>query len=180
MPKVLTFDAVYETLPAQGWLTRAEAELLWQEAARTEGCVLEVGCYCGRSTVLLASLGRPVYAVDPLDGFDDDLTGDEVEAVLRRNLRERKIRNVELFRVPVLDWEPRPVGFAYLDGPHDFQGTLDQIEKALACGPQAIGVHDVNDHGEGLDIKRAAVELLGAWHERVERLAVWRLGEDAR
>jgi hypothetical protein len=170
----MTFDEVFPTLPATGWLTRAEAELLWTAAARCEGAILECGCYHGRSTCLLAALGRRVYAVDPFEGFDsDDPSGDRADRMLSANLQTRGIRNVDLFRQRIEDWTPRPVGLAYLDGEHKFDGTVRQIERALLCHPRVIAIHDVNDEGDGREVRDAALQLLGPWRERVERLAVW-------
>lgn len=169
----MTFDEVYETLPAAGWLTRPEAELLWRTAPACAGPILEVGSYQGRSTCLLALLGRPVYAVDPFDGFCAELSGDEVYGRLVSNLAHRCLDNVTVFRQRVEDWTPRPCGFAYLDGDHTYEGTENQIAAALRCGAKVIAVHDVNDSGEGQRIKDAALHWLGSWRERVERLAVW-------
>lgn len=164
------FDEVYETLPGNGWLSRDEAELLYRVASEVAGPILEVGSYEGRSTVLLASFGRPVYAVD---SFVD--CGREA---MDRNLAERGITNVRVYQIPIVDWVPDfhvRVPFAYLDGDHTYQGTVDQIEAALRWGAETIVAHDVNDSGGGLEVKRACVELLGAWEERVERLAVWKV-----
>lgn len=174
-----TFDEVYRTLPGTGWLTEREARLLFQsvpkEAVGTEAA-LEVGCYHGRSTVLLASLFRTVYSVDPMDGFDsDDPTGEKTLAAYTANLTNRSISNVEFSRCRIEDWKPRPILFAHLDGDHTYKGTVAQIEKALACGAKIITIHDVNDTGEGVEIKRAALRLLGRWRSRAQRLAVWTL-----
>jgi hypothetical protein len=168
------FERVFETLPAKGWLSYEEAQLLYLTAKRTEGPILEVGCYHGRSTALLASLNRPLFAVDPFAGFDsDDPTGQDTVRAFLSNLSERGIHNVQLFRDKIENWTTRQVGFAYLDGEHTYRGTLAQIDKALACGPAMLALHDVNDSGEGLEVKKAAVERLGPWVERIERMAVW-------
>lgn len=167
---MLTFDEVYETIPGQGWLTNGEARLLWDSARESDGGILEVGSYFGRSTVLLASLGRPVLAVDPFDGFDSDKSGDEVHAELIRNLESRRIRNVEVFRCRIEDWKPWPVGFAYLDGDHTFRGTVNQLEAARKAGAETVCVHDYADEGGGLAVKRALTSLGMTVLERVERM----------
>lgn len=175
---ITTFEEVYETLPGDGWLTRSEAELLWNSALGCLGPILEVGCYKGRSTCLLAALGRPVYAVDPFDGFTEDHTGDEIFKAFMTNLSSRHLHNVLLSRKSVEEWyapEGVTIRFAYLDGDHTRQGTLNQISKALHAGARVIAIHDVNDSGGGLQVKEAALKLLGPWKERVERLAVWDL-----
>ena len=167
-------ERLYHDLPKQGWLSLAEAELLWKTAKQTKGPILEVGCYYGKSTCLLAALGRPIYAVDPFSDFDDcDFSGAKIKEGFLMNLRARDIYNVTLFHERIEDWEPRPVGFAYLDGNHTYDGTKQQIRKAKECRPKAIGIHDVNDTGEGIVVKQAAKGMLGPWTNRVERLAVW-------
>lgn len=169
---MLTFDEVYQIMPGNGWLSRPEAELLWRTAQGCTGAILEVGSYQGRSTCLLAKLGRTLYAVDPFDGFSE-LSGDEIHARLLANLRERGLFGAIVFRQRIEDWTPRPCGFAYLDGDHTYAGTLAQLDAARRCGVKVIAIHDVNDTGGGADIKKAALERLGPWRERVERLAVW-------
>ena len=169
----------FPNLPPEGWLSEAEARLLWETAKATSGAILEVGCYRGRSTVVLASLGRPVICVDSFAGFNDlDPDGSTTEIVFLETLKERGIKNVTLFRSKVEAWDETPhigkIGFAHLDGDHTASGTRAQILKALACKVRAIAVHDVNDDGEGVYVKRACMEVLGQWDERVERLAVWR------
>lgn len=192
-----TFDEVYRNLPS-GWLEEDEARLLWNEVGRIEGPILEVGCYKGRSTCLLAALGRPLYCVDPFEGFDsDDPTGNRTKdewlsrmsnldsglMLLDLNVPPEEdwtlrikgeSTSITLFRSRIEDWTPRPVGFAYLDGDHTYQGTVNQIRKALWCSPEVIAVHDVNDSGGGKDVKYACSVMLGPWTERVNRLAIWR------
>lgn len=172
-----TFDEVYETIPSQGWLSRPEAELLWNSLQEIRGPILEVGCYFGRSTTLLANISR-VYAVDPFDGFSGDYSGDRILRGLIDNLSHRNLLDrVTIFRSRIEDWLSQPVEAAYLDGDHTYAGTVTQIKRALQCCPSIIAVHDVNDSGDGREIKRACLEHLGEWTSRVERLAVWRLKE---
>ena len=169
------FEDVFYYLPKNGWLSKPEAKLLWDVAGDSDGPILEVGCYHGRSTCLLAALGRPVHAVDPFANFDDgDPSGDKIQDAFVENLCSRNLfGNVCLYRQSVESWTPRPCGFAYLDGDHTYDGTLRQVEKALACGARMIAAHDVNDDGGGKDVRDACLKLLGPWQERVERLAWW-------
>lgn len=169
------FEDVYGILPVQGWLTRAEARLLWDEARKTEGAILEVGCYQGRSTVLLASLKRPVHSVDPIEGFTTDYRPEEIEARFRQNILDRQLEAYVLFhRMRIENWPVRSVGFAYLDGDHTRLGTVNQISVACRCMPKVIAIHDIAEGGDGLAIKEVALDMLGPWDARVERLAVWR------
>ena len=118
-----------------------------------------------------------MYCVDPFDGFTEDFTGDHIYHAFMKNLFDRNLGdNVMTFRMKAEDWVSRPqVGFAYLDGDHTADGTRTQIRAARECGAKNIAIHDVNDSGGGLPIKEVALEMLGPWENRVDRLATWRL-----
>jgi hypothetical protein len=166
-------EEIYKCLPS-GWLSLDEAELLYSFAELTTGPILEVGGYLGRSTALLAHLGRLIYVVDSFENFAEwDMTGDEIEIKFRRNLMP--YTNIVLFRQRIEEWDALPCDFAYLDGKHTYEGTVAQIDKALACKVSSIAVHDVNDKGGGQDVKRACLEKLGPWTERASRLATFKV-----
>lgn len=173
------FRAAFDRLTPHGWLSEPEARLLVKAAEETTGDIVEIGSYMGRSAMLLACLGRTLWCVDPwADGFHSELTGDQVYGRFIVNvsrLPPAALKLVKTCRMGIENWLPVPAGIVYCDGDHSYQGTRNQIFKAKACAPTRIAVHDVNDDGEGAEIKRACLELLGPWHERVERLAVWRL-----
>lgn len=167
-------DQLYDSLPSNGWLTREEAELLWEVANEADGDILEVGSYHGRSTCLLGNTGRRVYAVDPFEGFStEDPSGHETCRTLIANLLQRNLQNVEVFSRTLAEWPRRSVNFAYLDGDHTAKGTEEQISVALACGARIIAIHDVNDSGDGRIVRDVALKFLGPWRRRVGRLAVW-------
>jgi hypothetical protein len=173
----MRFENAYARLP-DGWLSEPEARMLWELLPMTEGPILEVGCYKGRSTCLLAATGRPVYAVDPFAGFStEDPTGEATAREFLHNMALREFTNVTLFPESIETWEPRPVGLAYLDGDHTYQGTAVQIKQALRCQPSVIAIHDVNDSGGGLAVRECAEQRLGPFTGRVERLAWWKQKE---
>lgn len=162
--------AIVSTLPSDGWLTAAEAELLLRAASTTRGDMLEVGSYQGRSTVLLASLKRTLHCVDPWDdSFNTEVPGDVSFKKFIANLAERGITNVVPYRMHIADWPLREVSFAYLDGDHTYSGTLEQVRVAVDCGAVVIAVHDTHDP----QVSRACEEMLGRPHEVVETMAVW-------
>ena len=170
----MTFDEAFQKIPANGWLTEAEARGLWHHA---HGTVLEVGCYYGRSTCLMLYKGCAVDSVDPIRGFDsDDKNGMKTAKALIANVRATGLYDMwKMHQMRIEEWTPKPMDVAYLDGDHTYEGTIGQIKVALACHVKTILVHDVNDSGEGTEVKRACLELLGPWKGRVERLAVWEL-----
>lgn len=169
------FIDCFQKLTSHGWLTWEEGLLLIAWAETTCGPIVEIGCYQGRSAMLLARLGRRLICVDPWDDhFSSDFTGDYILAKFLENMASVKA-TVAAVRCRVEDWTPLPAEFVYLDGDHTYAGTKAQIEKAKACGPKVIAMHDVNDSGEGSLIKKAAIELLGPWDERLGKLAVWKL-----
>lgn len=173
------FDELFETVTSNGWLTREEGWLLVSSADQTEGSIVEVGSYQGRSAKLLASLkdefGNPrlLKCVDPWDDrFHSDLKGEEIYQRFCANV---PFPNVLHYRMRVEDWHPAPAGFVYLDGDHTYEGTVTQCRKALACQPQMIAAHDVSNSGGGMEVARAAYEILGGLTNLVETLAVWDL-----
>lgn len=128
-----------------GWLAENEARLLWQMASLTSGPILEIGVYRGRSTTLLAGLGRLIHCVDPFAGFDSaDPSGDETERIFLDRMNDRGITNFVLHRCRIEDWLYERVGFAYLDGDHTREGTIRQLEVARDCGAKLVCVHDYN------------------------------------
>lgn len=173
------FNTAYDRITSHGWLTYEEAKLLIEYAEKTEGPILEVGTYMGRSAMLLAALERNVYCVDPWDDhFHSDLTGDQIYERFCENIRllpNKPKHCVFPFREKIEDWIARPVGFAYLDGDHTPEGTLRQIQKAMECTPTYIAIHDLADNGAGRAIYDVAVEYLGLIEVRVNRLGIWHI-----
>ncbi len=177
---LLEYIKAYDIITSHGWLHFDEGALLIGVADKTEGSIVEVGCYQGRSAMLLAQLERPLHCVDPWDdSFSTDYKGDRVLELFLSNMKGLAVKmgprfpSVIVAREKVEDWKPVEAGFVYLDGDHTYKGTKAQIEKALACHPQAIAIHDCNDRGEGANVKRAALELLGPYCQRMGAMAVW-------
>lgn len=165
------FEKAYESITTDGWLTENEAKILWDTAQKTKGVIVEVGSYRGRSASLLGKLGRPIICIDPWDDrFHSELSGDEIFAHFKENT---KGLDVTPMRMKVENWTPILAEFVYLDGDHTYEGTVAQIKKALECNPKYIAIHDVNDSGGGVEIKRAAIQLLGDYQLRSDRLAIW-------
>lgn len=189
------FEDVWPTVPGNGWLAEDEARLLWDSALAADPAlpILEVGCYKGRSTCLLAALGRTLYCVDPFSNFDDaDPSGETILKEWRANVTgrgylvydwdpaEEVVASVRpyclLFRQRVEDWTaPSPVGFAYLDGDHTREGTAAQLRAAARAGAALACVHDYADSGGGLLVRRGVADAGGTVERLVRTMALVRL-----
>jgi hypothetical protein len=119
-----------------GWLSRDAAVLLYDLARQvTKGCIVEVGSYRGRSTVVLA-LGAAaghsprVYAVEPHEPFIGVLGGEfgpeDKAAFFRNMLRTGAYRHVRLLNISSEVLAPgwnQPVALLWLDGDHAYEGV---------------------------------------------------------
>lgn len=188
------FNELFGRITSHGWLTLDEAMLLVSAAEGTRGPMVEVGSYMGRSAMLLGQLMeeyaepcqsgqrwlkrvRPLYCVDPWDDhFSSDMPGQDIYTRFLENIHSLPNggANITPVRCKVEDWQAIPAGFVYLDGDHTYKGTLAQIHKAKQCLPEVIAIHDVNDGGQGNEVKRAAVLMLGPWYKRQGALAIWK------
>lgn len=157
----MTFEQAWEQTTGNGWLTKDEAECLWNWAkAAPPGDILEVGCYKGKSTCLLACLGRPMHCVDPFCGFDsDDPSGQSIYRQWREAVDARGFKHIQLYQQVIERWQPVPVAFAYLDGDHSFNGTLAQLKAARAAGAKRVCVHDYAHKGDGQAIVNACAQM---------------------
>lgn len=168
----MNLETLFDTLPVYGWLTLPEAELLYRVAGGCQGSILEVGNYYGRSACLLATLGRPLYCVDPFDNFDsDEMTGDKIEKAFWINVKKRNLSNIIQERCKIEHWQIKQVEFAYLDGDHTYTGTHNQINVALKAGAKEICVHDYPHPPIQQAIKDSPLSLI----EVVERMVYCRL-----
>lgn len=116
---------------AAGWLTEEEGRELARLA--TGKNILEVGSYCGRSTICLAQTALAVHAVDTFDGRATALPGETLET-FKRNIRragvENKINVLQGLSSEMLPSLPPVFDMAFIDGAHDYQSVLRDAEMA--------------------------------------------------
>jgi predicted O-methyltransferase YrrM len=119
-----------------GWLSEGQARALFDAARAVEsGSIVEIGSHRGRSTIVLAlaaPVGVPIVAVDP---FDDPRWGggEGSLAIFHENLlragvddRVRVVRGTS--EVAARDWDGGDVALVYIDGAHDRQSVVIDIE----------------------------------------------------
>jgi protein-L-isoaspartate O-methyltransferase len=161
-----------------GWLTEAEGREL-AELARDKN-VLEVGAYCGRSTICLAKTAHTVGTVDTFDGRGTDQPGNTFP-LFEKNLKRYGVTTtVKVYRgesAAMLPLLPPVYDLVFIDGSHDRPSVARDAELAAAVlAPGGLlAFHDYSDRDKG--VMAAVDELIaGGAHllKRVDSLAVIR------
>jgi predicted O-methyltransferase YrrM len=135
----------------EGWLTRAQAALLYAEAAALPpgSTVVEIGSHQGRSTVVLASAlsaGSTLVAVDPFDPAwrygGPDTQRRLLEHLESVGVAERVRVRAETSRAARASYDGR-VDLLYIDGKHDYRTVRDDLRWAtLVDAGGSVLVHD--------------------------------------
>lgn len=154
-----------------GWLTEAEGQAL---ARLAEGrTVLEIGSYCGRSTICLAQTATHVTSIDPHDGRSlSHLV--QTHSTLEANLNRYGVRSHVAIRVGTTRTvapdllEHQRFDLIFIDGAHDRESVQTDLEWAvrLLAPGGIIALHDyrVGQENEGQDwgVERAIDDFLAA------------------
>lgn len=147
-----------------GWLLYDEGKALFDIARGKR--VLEVGSYCGLSTLCLAQTAESVLSVDTHDGRGTAIEQNTL-AMFRANLERRGASNVEVL-VGTIDDVPAGLTFdlAFIDGSHDYGSVRHDIDRALELlAPGGLlAFHDYLSDMDP-DVTRAVGELLAAGGE---------------
>ena len=154
----------------KGFLAEDEAQALYTAAleASDRGPVLEIGSYCGKSTIYLGlackEKGRSLYALDHHRGSEEHQQGEffhdpelyDSGAGLMDTFREfrRNIRRAGLDQivVPVVagsesaarDWQT-PLGMVFIDGGHSLEAALTDYRcwTPHLCRGGILAIHDL-------------------------------------
>lgn len=130
-----------------GWLTEDQARVLYDEVARVAPArVIEIGSHLGRSTVVMATAGASVTAIDPFP-HDWRYGRPDTETRLRAHLTQAGVAE----RVDVVvatsaavraDWD-QEVRLVYVDGKHDHWTCRDDLRwSEHARRGDTVLVHD--------------------------------------
>jgi predicted O-methyltransferase YrrM len=130
----------------EGWLTEAQAQVLYDGAAALEpgAAIVEIGSYRGRSAIVLARAAPADVTVVAIDSHGGDNRGprqvegrlDEGQADhdaflenIRRTGVESRIRHVRARSQDALALVPGSVGLLYVDGAHQYRAARDDIRR---------------------------------------------------
>jgi predicted O-methyltransferase YrrM len=130
----------------EGWMSPGQASTLFDAARRcpSDGTIVEIGSFRGRSTIVLAAAAGPgvrVVAIDPhagndrgpqeIDGFVDEAEDDH--AVFLDNLRragvEDRVEHLRMYSDAALSAVDGSVDVVYIDGAHRYGPALSDIVK---------------------------------------------------
>lgn len=174
-------DALDATAAVEGWLTRAQAERLWERAAALEAParVVEIGSYRGRSAIVLALAAPPageVIAIDPHAGNDRGprqlegtaTQGERDNAAFRANLERagvaNRVRHVRLPSQEALAEVQDEVDLLYVDGAHRYGPARDDLSR-WGARVRSGGTMLVHDAFSSVGVTLAIVRLLAFGRE---------------
>jgi len=145
-----------KALRIDGWLTRSEAGTLYELARQSDGPIVEIGSYQGRSTAALA-LGsqagnhHPVFAVDPFIGAQEGAFKTSLgnparpcsPTLMRENLDNAGVNGLVRI-VPKTSQDaladiPDECSLLFIDGSHRYEDVCRDID--LYLGRVKIGGH---------------------------------------
>lgn len=182
-----TFDDVWALAASiPGWLTEAQARLLW-DTARELGpgsLLVEIGSHQGRSTVVLgsavAATGGRVVAVDPfVDGrlFGGSSTGDKFRHNVAAAGLDDTVELLQEYSTRARRTWTRSFDHLYIDGKHDYWTLSDDLRWASHLPEGApVLIHDCySSIGVTLGVLRHVLPSTSLAYERREgSLALFR------
>lgn len=154
----------------KGFLADEEGEALYETclAACRLGPCLEIGSYCGKSTVYLGTAckeqGRSLYAVDHHRGSEEHQIGEEYHdpdlydasvglmdsfRTFRATLRAAGLEDIVVpivasSRVAAKDWQT-PLGMVFIDGGHSLEAAMNDYEcwSPHVVEGGVLAIHDI-------------------------------------
>jgi len=139
-------DTVHAVADVDGWMTPAQARLLWDTAQEVApgGRIVEIGSFRGRSTIVLGRAVGPrveLVAIDPhagndrgpqeIAGFEDEAADDHevFNANLERAGVQARVRHVRAFSHLAHPEVEGDVDLLYIDGAHRYGPALADIRQ---------------------------------------------------
>ena len=199
--------SIEQALYTPGWMSTGE--LAWLGAqARQHQSIVEVGCYMGRTTAVLAESPGIVYAVDTFKGSDEhqNILRNNKETFLREEFERNLNGHLTRGKVKVVQLDSRTAAQAlahltfdmiFIDASHDYESVKADIlawvplirDGGLLCGHDYGANRNIDSRG----LEHAVRELLpgfqvvadeSIWYIRVSRQkrtiqkTIWTLNVD--
>lgn len=127
-----------------GWLKPAEGKALAELASGK--WVLEIGSYCGLSTVCIGRTAEHVTAVDYFDGRGTPVPRD-TRSIFDDSIRRYGLTERVLTKHPDDELPTNYFDVAFIDGAHDEYSVRSDVEKAIAAlkSNGLLVFHDYNE-----------------------------------
>jgi len=149
-----------------GWLTKKEAELLYETACDCQGNILEIGSFVGRATAVLAESGNPVITTDMFP--NNQLTD------FWKNIDSLKLTNITTIKCDhhyLPDFLTGRFKMVYVDGNHIASRIIPDLNFAYYLIDKGyIAIHDYNNKGWP-DVKICVDVLLQQWGLKIHKQA---------
>lgn len=176
-----TILGIDKAASVDGWMSMAELQFLGEQARQSRR-VLQVGCYLGRSSVVLAeNVREKLIDVDLFVGdFGTTLSSDELVAQYRRNVGDLLGRKIDL-RVgdsqKVLPTLEAGFDFVFIDGSHRYADVRRDVLAAIPLVAPG-GVLAGHDYAHSEEVRRAVDEVLQGRAQLVPGTSIWTLRND--
>jgi SAM-dependent methyltransferase len=149
-----------------GWLLPAEGKKLAELSAGKR--VLEIGSYCGRSTICIARAAESVTAVDYFDSRGATICRHDTRAMFDKNLERYGVAGKVIVCHPDAEIPLPEYDLAFIDGAHDLESVRADIRKAQAVLKPG-GLIAFHDYANNLDfeVQEAVDEFLASGAELI-------------
>lgn len=146
-----------------GWLTEDEGREL-ARLAKDKVC-LEVGSFCGKSTICMAKFARSVGAIDTFDGRGTAIPGSTRKLFvdnLRRHGVSGKVQIYEGESAEMLAALPPVYDLVFIDGSHDRESVLADAERAASVLKPGglLAFHDYGQASKDFGVTEAVDQLI--------------------
>ena len=166
----------------RGWFSEDEAAILTGLAKNKK--VLEIGSFCGKSTICLAQVAEVVHSVDwhrGGDGLGEDSKWTLPEFL--KNLERYEVHDkvgVHLGTAELCGLAMRGgwFGLAFVDAAHDYHNVMHDLGVARRCVYEGgmIACHDFNESGVSEAVRDFFGNLDGSVHnDSSGRQLFWRV-----
>lgn len=146
----------------EGWMGESDCRALWNQVKNiTNGTIVEIGSYGGKSTIILANASptSSIIAIDPYIGYED-IEAQFLSAVKGFNIIPKKVKSEDFT-------DKLKIDFLHIDGDHSYEAVKKDIEKFVPMVKKGhyVFFHDypVAEFGVG----RAVNELKDKYFDEV-------------